>query len=68
MTKKLSEDIQRRFSDGFDRQLNGVLENAKLASAATYSDNWKEVLAWLQNVQSCLTQATEIACELRDGT
>ncbi len=44
-----------------------IQTNAKLATDATYGENYKEILAWLQNAENCLKEAQSIACELRDA-
>lgn len=65
--QKPDEDKVRRMSNALDRQLKGITVNSKLASDATYGDNYKEVLAWLTNAQNCLTEAQSIASDLRDA-
>jgi len=65
--KKPDEEQLRRMSNALDRQIKGIQVNAKLASDATRGDNYKEVNAWLTNAQNCLTEAAQIACDLRDA-
>ena len=65
--KKKDEDEMRRWSNALDRQLKGIQPNAKLASDATYGENYKEILSWLQNAENCLKEAQSISVELRDA-
>lgn len=65
--KKKDEDEMQRWSNALDRQLKGIQTNAKLATDATYGENYKEILAWLLNAENCLKEAQSIACELRDA-
>jgi hypothetical protein len=63
---KMDQEKIDRMSRALDRQLKGIVTNAKIAEDATYGENYQEILAWLKNVQSCLDEANQIACDLRD--
>jgi Iap family predicted aminopeptidase len=65
--KKKDQDEMRRWSNALDRQLKGVQTNTKLASDATYGENYREILSWLANAETCLQEAKTIAVELRDA-
>ena len=65
--KKKDENEMRRWSNALDRQIKGIQTNAKLASDATYGENYKEILSWLSNAENCLQEAKSIAVEMRDA-
>lgn len=68
---KLTEAQEKkidRMESGLRRQVEGILVNAKLAKDTIYSGNPGEVIAWLKNVQSCATEATQIAAEIKEIT
>lgn len=65
--QKMDEEKIRRMSNALDRQLKGIVSNAKIAEDATYGENYQEILSWLKNVQGCLNEANQIACDLRDA-
>jgi hypothetical protein len=65
---KMDEQKFDRISRALDRQLKGIITTARIAEDATYGENYNEILIWLQNVESCLTEAKALACELRDAT